>query len=271
MTLSSYGRAVTTTAMLFLIALFLSARAHADTVWAGDISISNVNGLLTPKGADIAHVSLVISNAGAERDALIAVDVSPAIASAAGFDALPVRVYRGASLRRSQPVFLGAGQTRLMRLENVHLVLYGIQGPFERGMQFPVRLTFQEAGSVIVVVDVGGQSFEMVSSDSTGNEPTLQQIKPTRVHIDEPTSGTEFRGTDGSKLVLSFVGEESGISALIWLHGDRYKLPNQPPEPGPVQIVWSDGDHSLTWSLGVQLKWVNGPTHLMCGRGDHHQ
>ena len=58
--------------------------------------------------------------------------------------------------------------------------------------------------------------------------------------------------------------------ALIWLHGDQYKLPNQPPEPGPVQIVWSDGDHSLTWSPGVQLMWMNGVTHLMCGRGGHH-
>lgn len=274
MTLSNYGRAVTTTAMLFLIALFLSARAHADTVWAGDISISNINGLPTPKGADIAHVSLVISNTGAEGDALVAVDVSPAIASAAGFDALPVRVYRGANLRRSQPVFFGAGQTRLLGLEDVHLVLYDIQGPFERGMQVPVRLTFQKAGSVIVIVDVGGRSFETVSSESIVNEPALfriqQLIKPARVRIDEPTSGAEFRCTDGSKLVLSFAGDESGVSALIWLHGDQYKLPNQPPEPGPVQIVWSDGDHSLTWSPGVQLMWMNGVTHLMCGRGGHH-
>ena len=63
--------------------------------------------------------------------------------------------------------------------------------------------------------------------------------------------------------------DESGVSALVWLHGDQYTLPNQPPEPGPVQIVWSDGAHSLTWSPGVQLMWMSGATHLMCGRGGH--
>lgn len=273
MTSSTYGRSVTAIAILFLIVLFCATRAHADTVWAGDISISNVNGKPTARGADLAHVSLVVSHTGAEPDVLIAVDVDPTIANAAGFDALPLRVYRGANLRRSQPVFLAAGQTRVMGLDGVHLVLYGIQGPLERGMRVPVRLTFEKAGAVDVFIDVGGPVAETVSAKQPSLTPQpiriRQRIEPARLRIDEPETGSAFRCADGSKMVLSFIDREDGVSALVWLHGQQHLLPNLPPEPGPVQIVWSDGANSLTWSPGVQLMWMSGPTHLMCGRGGH--
>jgi copper(I)-binding protein len=273
MTISTYGRSATAIAIAFLVLLFCAARAHADTVWAGDISISNVNAKPTIKGGDLAHVSLVVSHTGSEPDVLIAVDVDPAIANAAGFDALPLRVYRGANLRRSQPVFIAPGQTRVMGFDDVHLVLYGIQGPFERGMRIPVRLTFQKAGAVDVFIDVGGLVAGSISarpSALTAQPLRIRQhIGPTRLNVEEPETGHAFRCADGSKMVLSFIDRDSGVSALIWLHGDQYLLPNLPPEPGPVQIVWSDGAHSLTWSPGVQLMWMNGPTHLTCGRGGH--
>ena len=41
------------------------------------------------------------------------------------------------------------------------------------------------------------------------------------------------------------------------------------PEPGPAQVVWSDGERSLTWSPGVKLMWMASDAHLMCGRGGH--
>jgi hypothetical protein len=85
----------------------------------------------------------------------------------------------------------------------------------------------------------------------------------------EPTTGASFRCDNGSKLVLSFMDGNEGFSALIWLEGANYKLLHRLPEPGRVQVVWSDGEHSLTWSPGVQLMWMSGSTHLMCGRGGH--
>jgi hypothetical protein len=93
---------------------------------------------------------------------------------------------------------------------------------------------------------------------------------PQQRAAEEPVTGSTFNCTDGKKLVLSFIGNEDGTSVLIWLQGDRYTLPTLPSEPGPAQIVWSDGVHSLTWSPGVQLMWMSGATHLMCGRGGHH-
>jgi copper(I)-binding protein len=272
MTITSYGRIVTTTAMLFLFALFFAARAQADTVWAGDISISNVSGLPTPKGADIAHISLVISNTGEEDDVLIGADVSPQIAAAAGFDPLSLRVYRGANLRRSQPLFLSSGQTRVLGFDDVHLVLYGIQGPFHRGLKVPVRLTFQNAGAVDMIVHVGGDISSTVAFSGDREQPFLLRIRDQdapRAFLREPSAGSEFRCEDGSKLVLSFTDAGHTINALVWLRGETYRLPHLPPEPGPVQIVWSDGESSLTWSPGVRLMWMTGDTHLMCGRGGH--
>lgn len=105
-----------------------------------------------------------------------------------------------------------------------------------------------------------------------GSAPAHAQttgMKSVRIQNELAVDGAEFRCTDGSRMLLSFVGDGQGVFARVRVHGDNYMLANQPPKPGPVQIVWSDGEHSLTWSAGVQLMWMNGATHLMCGRGDH--
>lgn len=84
-----------------------------------------------------------------------------------------------------------------------------------------------------------------------------------------PASGATFQCEDGGKMILSFAETGNGIAAVVWLRGASYKLQNIPPTPGPAQVVWSDGEHSLTWSPGVQLMWMSSDTHLMCGRGSH--
>ena len=98
---------------------------------------------------------------------------------------------------------------------------------------------------------------------------------------DAPEDGAAFQCSDGSKMVLSFTqpsaepDDESsteisrGIAALVWVHGANYRLDYLPPEPGPVQVAWSDGEHELTWSPGVHLMWMASDTHLMCGRSEH--
>lgn len=85
----------------------------------------------------------------------------------------------------------------------------------------------------------------------------------------EPAGGSAFQCDDGGKMFLTFVNTGSAISAKVWVRGAVYQLPNVPPEPGIARIVWSDGEHSLTWSPGVQLMWMDDDTHLMCGRGGH--
>lgn len=270
MSIVQYGRVVTTMAILFLIALFFVARAHADTFWAGNVSVSNVFGNPTPQGADIAHVALAISNAGEETDTLIAVEVPQSYAAAAGFDALPLSVYRGANLRRSQPVFIAGGQTRMLTFGGLHLVLYGIQGPFERGFLAPVRLTFEKAGVVAVIVAVGGDSPYQAKASST--QPQLTPIDfPLRSALaPPPPQGREFACQDGTKMVLSFEEAREGIDARVSVHGRSFRLHALPNDPAIVQIVWTDGDRTLTWRPGVRLMWMSGSTHLMCGSSHSH-
>jgi hypothetical protein len=81
--------------------------------------------------------------------------------------------------------------------------------------------------------------------------------------------GSSFQCEDGSKLVLAFDVNGNGLDALVSLRGAIYRLPYLAPEPGPVQVVWSDGEHSLTWSPGVRIMWMASDAHLMCGRGGH--
>jgi len=273
MSFSSYGRLVTTLATLFLLGTFLIARAHADTFWAGPISASNLYGQPTQTRADVAHVSLVIANTGEEGDVLLAVDVPPQIAAAAGFDDLPLRVYRGANLRRSHPIYIKAGETRLLGFDNVHLVIYGIQGPFTRGFQFPVRLTFEKAGVLDVLVEVGGSGSEAAWQAPKAAKPGLQTVRfqtgPAPAPSEKPVTGSEFRCNDGSKLVLNFSKAGEGTDIDVWSGGATYHLPYQPPKPGPVQILWSDGENSLTWNPGVNLMWIKSSSHLMCGRSHH--
>ena len=95
--------------------------------------------------------------------------------------------------------------------------------------------------------------------------PVAQAQAPTTA----PEDGAAFQCSDGTKMVLSFAETGEGIAALVWLHGVNYRLDYLPPEPGPVQVAWSDGEHELTWSPGVRLMWMASDTHLMCGRGEH--
>lgn len=92
---------------------------------------------------------------------------------------------------------------------------------------------------------------------------------PSQSNLEQP-GGVAFGCQDGSLLVLDFEDSEAGLSAVVSVHGAVYRLPVRPREPGLVQVMWSDGAHSLSWSSGVRLMWMAEATHLMCGRSHKH-
>ena len=99
----------------------------------------------------------------------------------------------------------------------------------------------------------------------------LAQMKPpARAPSDDPR-GSSFGCTDGSKIVLAFAETGNGSAALVYIGDASYRLTNVAPEQGIPKVVWSDGEHSLTWSPGVQLMWMASDTHLMCGRDGGHK
>ena len=95
-----------------------------------------------------------------------------------------------------------------------------------------------------------------------------QMTPPARIPENDPRGAT-FGCEDGSKLVLAFAETGKGSAALVWIGDSAYLLANLPPEQGIPKVVWSDGEHSLTWTPGVQLMWMGSATHLMCGRSGH--
>jgi hypothetical protein len=104
---------------------------------------------------------------------------------------------------------------------------------------------------------------------STAAALALALLSPAHAQIAEPTDGATFQCDNGSRLVLSFLGDSGGLSAVVWLQGESYRLPHQPAEVGTPKVVWSDGEHSLTWSSGARLMWMSASKHVMCGRGGH--
>lgn len=81
---------------------------------------------------------------------------------------------------------------------------------------------------------------------------------------------SRFKCAGGEELAIAFTSNQAGSVAVVALEGGRHALPIQPLEPGPVRITWSDGAHTLVWSAGVKLMWMEGhDRHLACGRGGH--
>lgn len=109
----------------------------------------------------------------------------------------------------------------------------------------------------------------LLGAAATASLITLVAPAYAQAPVAEPSRGAAFLCQDGSKMVLSFASTGESTFAMVWLRGASFQLANLPPEPGVAKIVWSDGEHSLTWNPGVQLMWMGKETHLMCGRGGH--
>jgi hypothetical protein len=85
-------------------------------------------------------------------------------------------------------------------------------------------------------------------------------------------AGTRFHCQDGGELLAHFETSKARFVAVVdALDGyGPHALPARPWTGGPVVITWSDGQRTLTWSPGVQIMWMDGDTHRMCGRAGHH-
>jgi hypothetical protein len=85
-------------------------------------------------------------------------------------------------------------------------------------------------------------------------------------------AGTRFHCQDGGELIAHFETDNARFIAVVdALDGyGPHALPARPWTGGPVMITWSDGQRTLTWSPGVQIMWMDGDAHRMCGRAGHH-
>jgi hypothetical protein len=80
---------------------------------------------------------------------------------------------------------------------------------------------------------------------------------------------TRFKCEDGGDLTAQFVSKNANLIAIVDSGQGAHDLPLVPYKSGPIMLTWSDGQRTLTWSPGVQIMWMEGSTHRMCGRGAH--
>ena len=79
-----------------------------------------------------------------------------------------------------------------------------------------------------------------------------------------------FRCQDGQNLSARFASKDARLYAIVDSGDGPHALAIVPWTGGPARMTWSDGRRTLTWSPGVQLMWMDGATHRMCGGGMHH-
>jgi hypothetical protein len=82
---------------------------------------------------------------------------------------------------------------------------------------------------------------------------------------------THFKCQAGADLVARFDARGPKLLMIVDAGDGPHALPITPWDGGPVRLTWSDGQRTLIWSPGVQIMWMDGAEHRMCGGGMHHE
>ncbi|CAN5236201.1 hypothetical protein BH11PSE2_BH11PSE2_18110 [soil metagenome] len=83
------------------------------------------------------------------------------------------------------------------------------------------------------------------------------------------SEGKLFKCEGGREMVAEFSTRGNEFVATVDTGEGEHVLTLKPGRIDVPEITWSDGKRTLTWSAGVQLMFMDGSTHLMCGRGGH--
>lgn len=140
---------IPTTAMLLAAALALPAAAADFTL--GQLKVEQPWARATPGAARNGAAYMVITNAGNAPDQLIA-----AASPVADKVELHTHVVEG-DIMRMRPVKaidINVGEPAVLRPGGLHIMLIGLKQPLQEGQPFPLTLTFANAGSLTVTVDV---------------------------------------------------------------------------------------------------------------------
>lgn len=131
--------------------LLACVAATGHSVTSGALTIGHPFARETPPGARTGGAYFTVANAGKDPDRLVAVS-SPAAATASlhtmAMDGTVMKMRPVASL----PV--PAGGTLTLAPGGYHVMLEDLAKPLVKGDKIPLRLTFEKAGPVDVVVNV---------------------------------------------------------------------------------------------------------------------
>ena len=82
---------------------------------------------------------------------------------------------------------------------------------------------------------------------------------------------TRFKCQAAADLTARFDARGPKLLMIVDAGDGPHALPITPWDGGAVRLTWSDGQRTLVWSPGVQIMWMDGAEHRMCGGGMHHE
>lgn len=134
------------------------AAMASDTVTLGALELSGAFSRATAPNAPVAGGYVTITNTGDTADRLIAAS-SPAAAQVQLHEMkMEGDVMKMAELEDGIPV--PAGATVTLAPGGLHLMLMGLESQLVEGQSVPVTLTFEEAGTVEISLDIGSPAAQ---------------------------------------------------------------------------------------------------------------
>lgn len=100
--------------------------------------------------------------------------------------------------------------------------------------------------------------------------PCAAGAQPSPAPPARPAADGRFKCQGAPDLKAEFASRASGLVAIVDAGDGPHALPLRPWDGGAARIIWSDGRRTLTWRPGVQLMWMDGAAHRMCGRAAHN-
>lgn len=148
---------------LFALALLCSAAAHAQTYTLGKLQIHAPWARATPAGAMAAGGFLRIENQGA-ADRLI--EASSPVSKVTELHTMRMEGNMMRMAKLAQGIPLPAGQTTELKPGGLHVMFIDLKAPLQAGSEFPLELTFEQAGKISVTVTVGEMGAGAASGHS---------------------------------------------------------------------------------------------------------
>jgi len=138
-------------AFAVLAAMLVSGAALAHDYQVKSLRVSNPFARATPPGAKVAGAFMTIRNVGPDADRLIS-----ASSPAAGLVEIHEMAMDGGmmKMRALKGIDLKPGATVELQPGGYHVMLEDLKQPLKQGEQIPVKLTFEKAGVVEVMVHV---------------------------------------------------------------------------------------------------------------------
>jgi hypothetical protein len=122
------------------------------------------------------------------------------------------------------------------------------------------------AALALAAVVAGAQSS---ASPSTSQAPAGSAWTDETAAAEVPP--THFKCQAGADLTARFDARGPKLLMIVDAGDGPHALPITPWDGGAVRLTWSDGQRTLVWSPGVQIMWMDGSEHRMCGGGMHHE